>query len=73
MTNTDEAPTLKSRGGAYVLYGVIALVLYVLSVGPAHRLCEMGYLPHEVYGIIYMPLATYTRTLLFSGSPSTGI
>ena len=70
MTNTDEAPTLKSRGGAYVGYVLIALVLYVLSSGPALLLGENGYLSHEVFETIYYPIACIVEVFPFLHDPT---
>ena len=65
MTNTEDSTTEhKSRAGAYVAYVLIALVLYVLSIGPAVWLNAKGYLPDEI-GIVYFPLEyLYENTFL---------
>jgi len=52
----------------YFLYGAIALVLYVLSLGPAWRLNVHGYLSDEI-GIIYMPIFYLAENATFLQEP----
>jgi len=69
MTNADESSTgQKSRGGTYLLYGVIALVLYALSLGPALWLAEKGYLTADIFYVIYDPII-YLGNNTFVGEP----
>ena len=54
MTDTDDS-TVSRSWGKYISYGVIALVLYVLSMGPAVWLDERGMIG-PAYHTIYFPL-----------------
>jgi len=57
MTTTDDSSTAhKSRAGTYVAYVLIALVLYVLSMGPAAWLNGEGYLSWDSLDIAYYPI-----------------
>ena len=57
MTNTDDSSTAqKSRAGTYVAYGLVALVLYFLSIGPAWWLRSNSYLSVEVFVTVYTPI-----------------
>ena len=71
----DGPPPPASRGSAGKWFGgvLLALVLYVLSVGPADRLHSAGFLPDQAR-VIYAPLTwameadqsgTTTRCLLW--------
>jgi len=55
MNNTDDSSPLKSRGGVYVSYALMAVVLYFLSIGPAAWLNSKDYLSDQA-GIIYYPI-----------------
>ena len=57
MTTTDDSSTAqKSRTGAYVAYGLLALVLYFLSFGPAYWLATNDYMHWDIYISIYSPI-----------------
>ena len=56
MSNADDSSPLKSHGGAYVAYGILALLLYVLSSAPAWWLVQHGGLSRNAFRTIYGPI-----------------
>ncbi|MEN9576331.1 MAG: hypothetical protein RL514_4186 [Verrucomicrobiota bacterium] len=51
----SDAPEGRRNGfGGYLMWAALALVLYVLSIGPVTRLVETGTLPFPVL-LLYSP------------------
>jgi hypothetical protein len=55
--NTPETQAKNSRGlGSYVVWGFVAAILYVLSVGPAERFRLVDASRHQVFCKPYAPI-----------------
>jgi len=70
MTTTDDSSTAhKSRTGAYIAYVLIALVLYVLSFGPAMWLGMNGYISIGALDTIYFPIGYLAQNTFLREPP----
>jgi hypothetical protein len=60
---TSAEPTEPRRGGlgTWLLWFLVALVTYVLSIGPAEKLVHAGIIPFSTALAVYSPLISVTK------------
>src|SRR5215469_12402594 len=56
----DRTDSKSQSIAGWFLWPVIGVLIYVLSVGPACKLSQAGFLPFSTFRIIYAPISAVT-------------